>query len=44
MKQKDKIFEDPLYNIVDFNFDDKVANVFEDMLRRSIPGYSSIIS
>jgi tRNA (cmo5U34)-methyltransferase len=44
MKQKDKIFEDPLYNIVDFNFDDKVANVFEDMLKRSIPGYSAIIS
>ena len=44
MKQKDKIFGDPLYNIVDFNFDDKVANVFEDMLKRSIPGYSAIIS
>ena len=43
-KTKDKIFEDPLYNIVDFNFDDKVANVFEDMLKRSIPGYSAIIS
>jgi len=44
MKNKDKIFEDPLYNIVDFDFDDKVANVFEDMLKRSIPGYSAIIS
>jgi tRNA (cmo5U34)-methyltransferase len=44
MKLEDKIFEDPLYNIVDFNFDDKVANVFEDMLKRSIPGYSAIIS
>ncbi len=43
-KNEDKIFEDPLYNIVDFNFDDKVANVFEDMLKRSIPGYSAIIS
>lgn len=44
MNTKDEIFEDPLYNIVDFNFDDKVANVFEDMLKRSIPGYSAIIS
>jgi tRNA (cmo5U34)-methyltransferase len=41
---KDKIFKDPLYNIVDFSFDNKVANVFEDMLKRSIPGYSAIIS
>lgn len=44
MKTKDKIFKDPLYNIVDFEFDNKVANVFEDMLKRSIPGYSSIIA
>ena len=44
MKTKDKIFKDPLYNIVDFSFDNKVANVFEDMLKRSIPGYSAIIS
>jgi len=44
MKTKDKIFTDPLYNIVDFEFDNKVANVFEDMLKRSIPGYSSIIA
>lgn len=44
MKTKDKIFKDPLYNIVDFSFDNKVANVFEDMLKRSIPGYSAIIT
>jgi len=44
MKTKDNVFADPLYNIVDFRFDDKVANVFEDMLKRSIPGYSTIIS
>jgi len=44
MNTKDKIFKDPLYNIVDFEFDNKVANVFEDMLNRSIPGYSAIIS
>lgn len=44
MSNKDKIFKDPLYQIVDFEFDNKVANVFEDMLKRSIPGYSAIIS
>lgn len=43
-KTEDQIFKDPLYNIVDFSFDNKVANVFEDMLKRSIPGYSAIIS
>lgn len=43
-KKTDKIFSTPLDKIVDFKFDDKVANVFEDMINRSIPGYSSIIS
>ena len=28
----------------DFVFDEKVANVFEDMINRSVPGYSTIIS
>jgi tRNA (cmo5U34)-methyltransferase len=27
-----------------FEFDDKVADVFEDMINRSVPGYSTIIS
>ena len=44
MKKKDNIFSDPINKIVDFKFDEKVANVFEDMLHRSIPGYSTIIS
>ena len=39
----DQIFALPLNRIVDFKFDDKVANVFEDMLKRSIPGYSTVI-
>ncbi len=42
--KKDTVFQEPIDKIVDFNFDEKVANVFEDMLRRSIPGYSTIIS
>lgn len=28
----------------DFVFDEKVANVFEDMINRSVPGYSTIIA
>ena len=42
--KNDNIFFSPLEKIVDFKFDDKVANVFEDMINRSIPGYSYIIS
>ncbi|GBD92410.1 tRNA (cmo5U34)-methyltransferase [bacterium BMS3Abin04] len=40
---RDSVFNDSLNKIVDFTFDDKVAKVFEDMLHRSIPGYSTII-
>jgi tRNA (cmo5U34)-methyltransferase len=28
----------------DFVFDDKVASVFDDMIQRSVPGYSTIIA
>jgi len=44
LEKKDKVFEEPLSEIVDFKFDEKVANVFEDMLRRSIPGYAASIT
>lgn len=30
--------------IVDFAFDEKVASVFPDMIRRSVPGYENIIT
>ena len=30
---RDSVFNDSLNKIVDFTFDDKVAKVFEDMLR-----------
>ncbi len=30
--------------VVDFTFDDSVADVFPDMIRRSVPGYDAIIS
>jgi tRNA (cmo5U34)-methyltransferase len=42
MKQ-DKIFADSK-QIVDFAFDEAVADVFPDMIRRSVPGYETVIS
>ncbi|MEN8193261.1 MAG: carboxy-S-adenosyl-L-methionine synthase CmoA [Bacteroidota bacterium] len=42
--KKDNVFSNPINKIVDFKFDENVANVFEDMLRRSVPGYATIIS
>ncbi len=43
MQQKDTLFqhEGP---VADFVFDDKVADVFTDMINRSVPGYASIIT
>ncbi len=41
---KDKIFSQPIPHLVDFKFDEKVASVFPDMIRRSIPGYDNIIA
>ena len=42
MKQ-DKIFAKS-QQVVDFAFDDAVADVFPDMIRRSVPGYETVIS
>ena len=42
MKQ-DKIFA-KTQQVVDFAFDDSVADVFPDMIRRSVPGYETVIS
>lgn len=41
--QKDHIYAEPLAEIQDFRFDDQVAEVFPDMIQRSIPGYQTII-
>lgn len=43
-KKKDAIFSNSLEKIVDFKFDDNVANVFPDMIKRSVPGYTYIIT
>lgn len=41
---KDKIFSEPRQDLVDFVFDESVAKVFSDMIRRSVPGYETIVS
>lgn len=39
---KDKIFKENMAHIADFNFGEKVASVFDDMLDRSVPFYREI--
>jgi tRNA (cmo5U34)-methyltransferase len=41
---KDSIYANPLGEINAFTFDDNVVNVFPDMIQRSVPGYSTIIT
>lgn len=41
---KDDIFKNPLKPIPQFEFNDQVARVFDDMLERSIPLYREIIN
>ena len=42
-QQRDRLFTDVRLP-GDFVFDDKVAEVFEDMINRSVPGYSTIVA
>lgn len=44
MSNRDDIFSSPINNIGNFAFDEKVVEVFPDMIQRSVPGYSNIIS
>jgi len=41
---RDQYYAEPQDMLVDFVFDDKVASVFPDMIRRSVPGYQTIIA
>ncbi len=41
---EDAIYARPLDKIVDFEFNDKVVRVFPDMIRRSVPGYGTLIA
>ena len=40
--RKDQIYATKLDKVQDFVFDAKVASVFEDMIKRSVPGYMAI--
>ena len=41
---KDTLFSAPIEKLGDFTFDEGVAEVFPDMIQRSVPGYSNIIT
>ena len=41
---KDSLYSQPLGRINGFVFDDQVAQVFPDMIERSVPGYNTIIT
>jgi tRNA (cmo5U34)-methyltransferase len=41
--KQDTVFSTRRSHIVDFAFDETVASVFPDMIRRSVPGYESVI-
>lgn len=41
---KDAIYSTPHEHLVDFAFDERVASVFPDMIRRSVPGYGDIVA
>ena len=44
MSQLDEIYASPLDELIDFRFDERVVDVFPDMIQRSVPGYGTIIS
>ena len=41
---RDTLFSTPIEKLGDFTFDESVAEVFPDMIQRSVPGYSNIIT
>ncbi|MGK2946868.1 MAG: carboxy-S-adenosyl-L-methionine synthase CmoA [Candidatus Malihini olakiniferum] len=44
MPNQDTLFSVPIAHLGDWTFDERVAEVFPDMIQRSIPGYSNIVS
>ena len=42
--KRDRIFSEDLGHIPGFEFDERVVNVFPDMIQRSVPGYQSVIA
>lgn len=43
-KKQDAIYATALDEIIDFRFDERVVDVFPDMIQRSVPGYGTMIS
>jgi len=43
MSGKDQVFAEPYSKIKSFAFDEKVVAVFPDMIKRSVPGYDTIL-
>lgn len=43
-QSRDNLFSKPHAMLVDFAFDEQVARVFPDMIRRSVPGYETVIA
>lgn len=41
---KDLIYSEYRERVADFVFDDKVVSVFDDMIRRSVPGYATVVA
>ena len=41
---RDTIYADPLREAGLFTFDEAVAKVFPDMIKRSVPGYTTIVA
>lgn len=44
MPARDTLFSDPIAALGDWTFNEQVADVFPDMIQRSVPGYASIIA
>ncbi|MEZ6095230.1 MAG: carboxy-S-adenosyl-L-methionine synthase CmoA [Pirellulaceae bacterium] len=42
--RSDRIYSMPLEHVGNFRFDERVVDVFPDMISRSVPGYASILS
>ncbi|WP_428243131.1 carboxy-S-adenosyl-L-methionine synthase CmoA [Gynuella sp.] len=42
--ERDQLFSQEFSSIEDFQFNERVARVFPDMIKRSIPGYSTLVS
>ena len=43
MNKQDDLYSEPLEQPVDFQFDERVVQVFPDMINRSVPGYGLIV-